>query len=64
MLTARLARRGARWHDEPMEDSIQHPWKVEALPSTTLMQKAGAALAICLASVGFVWLVVWPLVSN
>ena len=64
MLTARLAARERRWHDGLMEESLQHPWKVEALPSATLMQKAGAMLAICLASAGFVWLVVWPLVSN
>ena len=47
-----------------MEESLQHPWKVEAVPSATLLHKAGAALALGVASAGFVWLVVWPLVSN
>lgn len=47
-----------------MEESLQHPWKVEALPSTTLLHKAAATLALLLASAGFVWLVVWPLVAN
>lgn len=64
MLTARLAARDGRWHDGPMEESLQHPWRAEAAPSATLLQKAGAALAICAASAGFVWLVVWPLVAN
>ncbi len=64
MLTARLDPRGGGWHDAAMDETLQHPWKVEALPSATLMEKAGAMLAICLASAGFVWLVVWPLVAN
>ena len=64
MLTARLDARGGRWHHAAMDDTLQHPWKVEALPSATLMQKAVALAAICVASAGFAWLVVWPLVAN
>ena len=44
-----------------MEESLQHPWKVESEPSVTLAHKAGAVLALLLASVGFVVVVVWPL---
>lgn len=47
-----------------MEEPLQHPWKAEVLPSTTLMHKAAAAMGLLLASAGFVWLVVWPLVAN
>ena len=46
-----------------MEDSL-HPWKSETLPSTTLMHKAGAFIALALASAAFVVMVLWPLVAD
>ena len=42
---------------------MQHPWKPENGPAVTLVQKAGALLAMLAASVGFVVIVVWPLVA-
>ena len=47
----------------PMEDSL-HPWKTEALPSATLMHKAGAFVALAVASAAFVVMVLWPLVAD